>query len=179
MMMRCARAFAPPATRPNRASTTSASSSRNSSRTHAISRSRCWAIEERVYAEDPLRNFLPSIGRLTRYREPIAGRDVRIDSGVYEGAEISVYYDPMIAKLIGYGEDRRRATAAISAALDAYQIRGVSHNISFLSALLRHPRFVAGRLTTGFIAEEFPDGFQGAKPSEEECQLLAAVAAVV
>jgi propionyl-CoA carboxylase alpha chain len=138
-----------------------------------------WAIEARVYAEDPLRNFLPSIGRLTRYREPIAGRGVRIDSGVYEGAEISVYYDPMIAKLIGYGEDRRRATAAISAALDAYQIRGVSHNIPFLSALLRHPRFVAGRLTTGFIAEEFPDGFQGAKPSEEEHQLLAAVAAVV
>ncbi len=137
------------------------------------------AIEARVYAEDPLRNFLPSIGRLTRYREPIAGRGVRIDSGVYEGAEISVYYDPMIAKLVGYGEDRKRATDTITAALDAYQIRGVSHNISFLSALLRHPRFVAGRLTTGFIAEEFPDGFQGAKPSEEERQLLAAVAAVV
>ncbi len=105
-----------------------------------------WAIEARVYAEDPLRNFLPSIGRLTRYREPIAGRGVRIDSGVYEGAEISVYYDPMIAKLIGYGEDRSQATAAITAALDAYQIRGVNHNISFLSALLLHPRFVAGRL---------------------------------
>jgi propionyl-CoA carboxylase alpha chain len=137
------------------------------------------AIEARVYAEDPLRNFLPSIGRLTRYREPIAGRGVRIDSGVYEGAEISVYYDPMIAKLVGYGEDRKRATETITAALDAYQIRGVSHNISFLSALLRHPRFVAGRLTTGFIAEEFPDGFQAVKPSEEERQLLAAVAAVV
>ena len=137
------------------------------------------AIEARVYAEDPLRNFLPSIGRLTRYREPIAGRGVRIDSGVYEGAEISVYYDPMIAKLIAYGEDRKRATDTITAALDAYQIRGVSHNIPFLSALLRHPRFVAGRLTTGFIAEEFPDGFQGARPSEEDRQLLAAVAAVV
>ena len=85
----------------------------------------------------------------------------------------------MIAKLIGYGEDRTRARVAISAALDDYQIRGVSHNIPFLSALLRHPRFVAGRLTTGFIAEEFPDGFQGAKPSEEERQFLAAVAAVV
>jgi propionyl-CoA carboxylase alpha chain len=138
-----------------------------------------WAIEARVYAEDPLRNFLPSIGRLTRYREPIQGRGVRIDSGVYEGAEIGVYYDPMIAKVIGYGEDRRQASAAVSAGLDAYQIRGVSHNISFLSALLRHPRFVAGRFTTGFIAEEFPDGFQGAKPGEEERQLLAAVAAVV
>jgi propionyl-CoA carboxylase alpha chain len=138
-----------------------------------------WAIEARVYAEDPLRNFLPSIGRLTRYREPMAGRGVRIDSGVYEGAEISVYYDPMIAKLIGYGEDRSQATAAITAALDAYQIRGVSHNISFLSALLLHPRFVAGRLTTGFIAEEFPEGFHAVKPSEEQRRLLSAVAAIV
>jgi propionyl-CoA carboxylase alpha chain len=137
-----------------------------------------WAIEARVYAEDPLRNFLPSVGRLTRYREPIAGRGVRIDSGVYEGAEISVYYDPMIAKLIGYGEDRSQATSAITAALDAYQIRGVSHNISFLSALLLHPRFVAGRLTTGFIAEEFPEGFQAIKPSEEQRRLLSAVAAI-
>ncbi len=138
-----------------------------------------WAIEARVYAEDPLRNFLPSVGRLTRYREPIAGRTVRIDSGVYEGAEISIYYDPMIAKLIGYGGDRNDAVAAITAALDAYQIRGVSHNIPFLSALLLHPRFAAGRLTTGFIAEEFPDGFQAVKPSEEERRLLFAVAAVV
>jgi len=138
-----------------------------------------WAIEARVYAEDPLRNFLPSIGRLTRYREPIAGRGVRIDSGVYEGAEIGVYYDPMIAKLIGYGEDRKQASAAITAALDAYQIRGLSHNIPFLSALLRHPRFAAGQLSTAFIAEVFPDGFQGAKPSGGDRQLLAAVAAVV
>jgi propionyl-CoA carboxylase alpha chain len=138
-----------------------------------------WAIEARIYAEDPLRNFLPSVGRLTRYREPMAGRGVRIDSGVYEGAEISIYYDPMIAKLVGYGEDRNQAIAAITAALDAYQIRGVSHNISFLSALLLHPRFAAGRLTTGFIAEEFPDGFQATKPSEEQRQLLCAVAAVV
>jgi len=138
-----------------------------------------WAIEARIYAEDPLRNFLPSVGRLTRYREPMAGRGVRIDSGVYEGAEISIYYDPMIAKLVGYGEDRNQAIAAITAALDAYQIRGVSHNISFLSALLLHPRFAAGRLTTGFIAEEFPDGFQATKPSEEQRQLLGAVAAVV
>jgi propionyl-CoA carboxylase alpha chain len=138
-----------------------------------------WAIEARVYAEDPLRNFLPSVGRLTRYREPMAGRGVRIDSGVYEGAEISIYYDPMIAKLIGYGEDRNQAIASITAALDAYQIRGVSHNIPFLSALLLHPRFAAGRLTTGFIAEEFPHGFQAIRPSEEQRQLLCAVAAVV
>ncbi len=138
-----------------------------------------WAIEARVYAEDPLRNFLPSIGRLTRYREPMAGRAVRIDSGVYEGAEVSVYYDPMIAKLIGYGEDRNQAIGAITAALDAYQIRGVSHNIPFLSALLLHPRFAAGRLTTGFIAEEFPHGFQAVKPTGAQRQLLEAVAAVV
>ncbi|MEA2782733.1 MAG: propionyl-CoA carboxylase alpha chain [Rhodospirillaceae bacterium] len=138
-----------------------------------------WAIEARVYAEDPLRNFLPSTGRLSRYREPIGGRGVRVDSGVYEGAEISIYYDPMIAKLIGYGEDRPQAIKTIGAALDAFQIRGVSHNISFLAALMRHPRFGAGRLTTGFIAEEFPEGFHGVKPSEEERHLLAAVGAVV
>jgi propionyl-CoA carboxylase alpha chain len=138
-----------------------------------------WAIEARIYAEDPLRGFLPSTGRLSRYREPIAGPGVRVDSGVYEGAEISVYYDPMIAKLIAYGEDRRQATETIAAALDGFQIQGVGHNIPFLSALMRHPRFVAGRLTTGFIAEEFPDGFKGVAPSAEERQLLAAVAAVI
>jgi propionyl-CoA carboxylase alpha chain len=138
-----------------------------------------WAIEARVYAEDPLRNFLPSTGRLSRYREPIGGRGVRVDSGVYEGAEISIYYDPMIAKLIAYGEDRPQATQTIRAALDAFQIRGVSHNISFLAALMRHPRFGAGRLTTGFIAEEFPEGFHGVEPSEAERDLLAAVGAVV
>jgi propionyl-CoA carboxylase alpha chain len=138
-----------------------------------------WAVEARIYAEDPLRGFLPSTGRLSRYREPIAGPGVRVDSGVYEGAEISVYYDPMIAKLIAYGEDRRQATETIAAALDGFQIQGVGHNIPFLSALMRHPRFVAGRLTTGFIAEEFPDGFKGVVPGAEERQLLAAVAAVI
>jgi len=137
-----------------------------------------WAIEARIYAEDPFRNFLPSTGRLSRYREPMTGPGVRVDSGVYEGAEISIYYDPMIAKLIAYGEDRRQATASISAALDAFQIRGVGHNIPFLSALMRHPRFISGRLTTGFIAEEFPDGFHGVEASGEDQQLLAAVAAV-
>jgi propionyl-CoA carboxylase alpha chain len=138
-----------------------------------------WAIEARIYAEDPFRNFLPSTGRLTRYREPMAGPGVRVDSGVYEGAEISIYYDPMIAKLIAYGEDRHQATASISAALDAFQIRGVAHNIPFLSALMRHPRFISGRLATGFIAEEFPDGFHGAAASAEDRRLLAAVGAVV
>jgi propionyl-CoA carboxylase alpha chain len=138
-----------------------------------------WAIEARVYAEDPLRGFLPSTGRLSRYREPMGGPAVRVDSGVFEGAEISIYYDPMIAKLVAHGEDRHKATATILAALDAFQIRGVRHNISFLAALMRHPRFVSGRLTTGFIAEEYPDGFHGAAAGEEDRRLLAAVAAVV
>jgi len=138
-----------------------------------------WAIEARVYAEDPYRSFLPSTGRLSRYREPIGGPGLRIDSGVFEGAEIGIHYDPMIAKLIAYGEDRRQTAASLASALDAFQIRGVGHNIPFLAALLRHPRFLAARLTTGFIAEEFPDGFHGASPTEEDCRLLAAVAAVV
>jgi propionyl-CoA carboxylase alpha chain len=138
-----------------------------------------WAIEARVYAEDPERGFLPSTGRLVRYREPTAGGAVRIDSGVYEGAEISMFYDPMIAKVVGSGADRREAIAALSDALDAFYIRGVGHNTRFLAALLRHPRFVAGRLSTGFIAEEFPDGFQGAEADAKTMGLLIAVAAVV
>jgi propionyl-CoA carboxylase alpha chain len=138
-----------------------------------------WAIEARVYAEDPFRGFLPSTGRLSRYREPMVVPGVRIDSGVYEGAEISIYYDPMIAKLIAHGEDRQQAAASIRAALDAFQIRGVAHNIPFLAALVRHPRFLAARLTTGFIAEEFPDGFHGAEATADDRRLLAAVAGVV
>ncbi|HVJ31925.1 MAG TPA: acetyl-CoA carboxylase biotin carboxylase subunit [Terriglobia bacterium] len=138
-----------------------------------------WAIESRVYAEDPLRNFLPSTGRLVRYREPVAGPVVRVDSGVYEGAEISMFYDPMIAKLVTYGEDRGAAIAAMREALDSFYIRGLGHNISFLSALMAHPRFQAGRLTTGFIAEEFPDGFHGVELNEGEMADLVAVAAIV
>jgi len=118
-----------------------------------------WAVETRVYAEDPLRNFMPSIGRLTGYLEP-TGEGVRVDSGVYEGGEVSMHYDPMIAKLITYGQDRQQAVDRMVTALDGYYIRGVNHNISFLNALMVHPRFVAGNLTTHFIAEEFPDGFQ-------------------
>ncbi len=140
---------------------------------------RGWAIEARVYAEDPLRNFLPSTGRLVRYREPSIGPVVRVDSGVYEGAEISMFYDPMIAKLVTYGEDRGTAIAAMREALDSFYIRGLSHNIGFLSALMAHPRFEAGRLTTGFIAEEFPDGFHGVELSEAERGDLIAVAAIV
>jgi propionyl-CoA carboxylase alpha chain len=138
-----------------------------------------WAIEARVYAEDPVRGFLPSTGRLVRYREPPAGGDVRVDSGVYEGAEISMFYDPMIAKVIGSGRDRREAVAALSDALDAFYIRGVGHNTRFLSALLRHPRFVAGKLSTGFIAEEFPAGFRDGDGDGKTLALLTAVAAVV
>jgi propionyl-CoA carboxylase alpha chain len=138
-----------------------------------------WAIEARVYAEDPERGFLPSTGRLVRYREPTAGGAVRIDSGVYEGAEISMFYDPMIAKVVGSGADRREAITALSDALDAFYIRGVGHNTRFLAALLRHPRFVAGRLSTGFIAEEFPDGFHGADADAKTQELLTAVVAVI
>ena len=137
-----------------------------------------WAIEARVYAEDPERGFLPSTGRLVRYREPAAG-SVRIDSGVYEGADISMYYDPMIAKVIGSGADRREAIAVVSDALDGFYIRGVAHNTRFLAALVRHPRFASGHLSTGFIAEEFPDGFRGDAADSKTLGLLTAVAAVV
>ncbi|MGH6893537.1 MAG: acetyl-CoA carboxylase biotin carboxylase subunit [Dongiaceae bacterium] len=138
-----------------------------------------WAIEARVYAEDPVRNFLPSTGRLVRYREPSLGPAVRVDSGVYEGAEISMFYDPMIAKLVTYGEDRPSAISTMREALDSFYIRGLGHNIGFLSALMAHPRFQTGRLTTGFIAEEFPDGFHGiALPDEAKGDVIA-VAAIV
>jgi propionyl-CoA carboxylase alpha chain len=138
-----------------------------------------WAIEARVYAEEPERGFLPSIGRLVKYREPAAGGAVRVDSGVYEGAEISMFYDPMIAKVIGYGADRPEATAALRDALDSFHIRGVGHNINFLTALLKKPRFASGKLSTNFIAEEFPDGFGGAKAEIADLRLINAVAAVV
>jgi propionyl-CoA carboxylase alpha chain len=142
-------------------------------------RLRGWAIEARVYAEDPVRNFLPSTGRLVRYREPTEGPAVRVDSGVYEGAEISMFYDPMIAKLVTHGEDRPTAIAAMREALDSFYIRGLGHNIGFLSALMAHPRLHAGRLTTGFIAEEFPDGFHGVHLPGEAKGDVVAVAAVV
>ncbi len=129
-----------------------------------------WAIESRIYAEDPYRNFLPSIGRLSRYRPPVEGKTddnneesaiVRNDTGVYEGGEISMYYDPMIAKLCTWGEDRGMATEAMKQALDNFEIVGVGHNIPFLSAVMEHDRFMRGDLTTNYIAEEFPDGFVG------------------
>jgi propionyl-CoA carboxylase alpha chain len=117
-----------------------------------------WAIEARVYAEDPLRNFLPSIGRLVRYREP-EGDGVRVDSGVFEGAEISLHYDPMIAKLIAHGADRDAAIARLREALDGFYIAGPRHNLAFLAAILASERFRAGTLSTDFIAENFPGGF--------------------
>ena len=121
-----------------------------------------WSVETRVYAEDPYRGFLPSIGRLVRYRPPVAGGGVRVDDGVAEGGEVSMFYDPMIAKLVTHGATRDEAIDRQVDALDEFAIDGIGHNIDFLSALMQHPRFREGRLTTGFIAEEYPDGFQGA-----------------
>ena len=136
-----------------------------------------WALETRVYAEDPLRNFMPSIGRLVRYQAPESSDNVRVDTGIEEGSEVSMFYDPMIAKLITYGDDRAQAIEYMNDALDAYYIRGVAHNISFLNALIAHPRFVEGRLTTHFIAEEFPDGFHASDVQHDEPDIPIAMAA--
>ena len=142
-----------------------------------------WAVESRVYAEDPYRNFLPSTGRLTRYRPPqeqtANGVTVRNDTGVYEGGEISLYYDPMIAKLVTHAPTRAAAVAAQSDALDTFVIDGIRHNVPFLAALMAHPRWEAGKLSTGFIAEEFPGGFHAAALQGETAKVLAAVAAAV
>jgi len=138
-----------------------------------------WAVEARVYAEDPFRNFLPSTGRLIKYREPKPGSDVRVDTGVYEGGEISMFYDPMIAKLCTYGATRLSAIDRMRRALDEFYVRGVSHNVPFLAALMAHPRFREGRLTTNFIAEEFKGGFTAAHLPPRDPAMLAAVAAVV
>jgi propionyl-CoA carboxylase alpha chain len=151
-----------------------------------------WAIENRVYAEDPYRGFLPSTGRLSRYRPPVEGwtddgeangrrgvGGVRIDDGVYEGGEVSMFYDPMIAKLVTWGKTRDEAADLQIAALDAFEIEGLGHNIDFVSAIMQHPRFRSGELTTGFIAEEYPDGFTGAATSDELKGKLAAVAGFI
>lgn len=139
-----------------------------------------WAIESRLYAEDPYRNFLPSIGRLTRYRPPaeIKGSDavIRNDTGVFEGAEISMFYDPMLAKLCTWAPTRPAAVEAMGLALDGFVVDGIAHNIPFLSALMRHPRWREGRLSTAFIAEEYPDGFVPEEPSKDALAVLAAVA---
>ena len=138
-----------------------------------------WAMESRVYAENPLRGFLPSTGRLVRYMPPAADGDVRVDTGVHEGGEISMYYDPMIAKLVTRGDTRDDAIHRMRDALDAYCIRGVDSNVAFLSAVFSHPRFVAGRLSTDFIAEEYPDGFTADSVSLDDPSPFVAVAATV
>ncbi|RRN75239.1 acetyl-CoA carboxylase biotin carboxylase subunit [Agrobacterium deltaense] len=143
-----------------------------------------WAIESRLYAEDPYRNFLPSIGRLTRYRPPQEGAQengtvIRNDTGVFEGGEISMYYDPMIAKLCTWAKDRGAAIDAMGQALDRFEVEGIGHNLPFLSAVMQHERFRAGRLTTGFIAEEFPEGFSGVEPDEAAARQLSAIAAII
>jgi propionyl-CoA carboxylase alpha chain len=142
-----------------------------------------WSIEARVYAEDPYRGFLPSTGRLITYRPPAEHRDgdsvIRVDDGVTEGGEISMFYDPMIAKLISWAPTRDEAIDEAVQALDAFQLSGISDNIDFLSALLQHQRFRSGELTTGFIAEEYPEGFMGAPADEELLNDLAALAGIV
>jgi propionyl-CoA carboxylase alpha chain len=142
-----------------------------------------WAVESRVYAEDSFRNFLPSIGRLVKYRPPAETRQdgitVRNDTGVQEGGEISIHYDPMIAKLVTHAPSRAAAIEAQSAALDSFYIDGIRHNIPFLSALMSHPRWREGKLSTGFIAEEFPKGFAARAPEGEIARRLAAVGAAI
>jgi propionyl-CoA carboxylase alpha chain len=142
-----------------------------------------WAVETRVYAEDPYRGFLPSTGRLVRYHPPAEQREnsvrVRVDDGVFEGGEVSMFYDPMIAKLISWGENREAAIDAQTAALDSFEIDGIGHNVDFLSALMQHPRFRSGEITTGFIAEEYPEGFEGAPADPQLMGDLACIAAMI
>lgn len=142
-----------------------------------------WAMESRLYAEDPYRNFLPSIGRLSRYRPPAEVSTktsvVRNDTGVFEGGEISMYYDPMIAKLCSWGPDRAASINVMRQALDAFEVEGIGHNLPFLSAVMDHDRFVSGDITTAFIEEEYPDGFEGAELSEANLKKLAASAAAM
>ncbi|MCK1625233.1 acetyl/propionyl/methylcrotonyl-CoA carboxylase subunit alpha [Bradyrhizobium sp. 160] len=142
-----------------------------------------WAVESRLYAEDPFRNFLPSIGRLVKYRPPAEasqdGITVRNDTGVQEGGEISIHYDPMIAKLVTHAPSRAAAIEAQATALDSFYVDGIRHNIPFLSALMHHPRWREGRLSTGFIAEEFPKGFAVRVPEGEIARRIAAVGAAI
>ncbi|WP_282094730.1 acetyl-CoA carboxylase biotin carboxylase subunit [Epibacterium ulvae] len=152
-----------------------------------------WAIENRLYAEDPYRNFLPSIGRLTRYRPPAetaaytpgtaagAAGDVvvRNDTGVFEGGEISMFYDPMIAKLCTWAPTREAAIAAMRTALDSFEVEGIGHNLPFLSAVMDHEKFTSGDMTTAFIAEEYPDGFEGVTLADADLRRVAASAAAM
>lgn len=142
-----------------------------------------WAIESRLYAEDPYRNFLPSIGRLTRYRPPAEIKNkhsiVRNDTGVYEGGEISMYYDPMIAKLCTWAPDRAKAIEQMRIALDRFEVEGIGHNLPFLSAVMDHKKFISGKITTAFIAEEYSEGFNGVDLNDDEITDLAACAAAM
>ena len=143
-----------------------------------------WAMESRLYAEDPYRNFLPSIGRLTRYRPPVEGQTptggiVRNDTGVFEGGEISMFYDPMIAKLCTWGPTRQAAIEEMRTALDTFEVEGIGHNLPFVGAVMEHPRFVSGNITTAFIAEEYPEGFQGAVLDQATLTRVAAAAAAM
>ncbi|NEX45611.1 acetyl-CoA carboxylase biotin carboxylase subunit [Pseudotabrizicola algicola] len=142
-----------------------------------------WAMESRLYAEDPYRNFLPSIGRLTRYRPPVEGPTatgiVRNDTGVFEGGEISMFYDPMIAKLCTWGPTRADAIEEMRLALDTFEVEGIGHNLPFCSAVMDHPRFTSGNITTAFIAEEFPEGFHGVTLDDTALRRVAAAAAAM
>ncbi|MBL0317975.1 MAG: acetyl/propionyl/methylcrotonyl-CoA carboxylase subunit alpha [Alphaproteobacteria bacterium] len=135
-----------------------------------------WSIESRIYAEDPSRGFMPSSGRLIQYQEPTLSDTVRVDSGVYEGGEVSMFYDAMIAKLITHGKDRNEAIQSMRDALGEFVISGISHNISFLEAVMANDRFVSGKLSTSFIAEEYPDGFEGADLTNETTKVFLAAA---
>jgi propionyl-CoA carboxylase alpha chain len=142
-----------------------------------------WAMESRLYAEDPYRNFLPSIGRLTRYRPPTESVTkecvIRNDTGVFEGGEISMFYDPMIAKLCTWSTNRSKAISAMENALDRFEIEGIGHNLPFLSAVMGHTRFKSGNITTAFIDEEYPDGFEGVNPSDDILDVLSVTALII
>jgi propionyl-CoA carboxylase alpha chain len=143
-----------------------------------------WAMESRLYAEDPYRNFLPSIGRLTRYRPPVEGTTprggiVRNDTGVFEGGEISMFYDPMIAKLCTWAPTRAGAIEEMRLALDTFEVEGIGHNLPFCAAVMDHPRFVSGNISTAFIAEEFPEGFQGTTLDDATLRRAAAALAAM
>ena len=135
-----------------------------------------WAFESRIYAEDPSRGFLPSSGRITEYQEPPRNSNIRIDSGITSGGEVSMFYDPMIAKLCSYGETRIDAINHMKSALSTFVIRGIAHNMSFLEAIISHPRFIDGDINTNFINQEYPDGFLGATPTSETTRVFIAVA---
>ncbi|MDA8803772.1 acetyl/propionyl/methylcrotonyl-CoA carboxylase subunit alpha [Amylibacter sp.] len=142
-----------------------------------------WAMESRLYAEDPYRNFLPSIGHLTRYRPPTESVTkecvIRNDTGVFEGGEISMFYDPMIAKLCTWSTNRSKAISAMENALDRFEIEGIGHNLPFLSAVMGHTRFKSGNITTAFIDEEYPDGFEGVNPSDDILEVLSVTALII